>query len=135
VFDDTYNANPESARAAVRVLAGLHGAGRRVLVLGDMLELGPDSPEMHHAIGADAARAGLDLIVLVGELTRATAAGALEAGMPASRVVHLDSLEQALARIEGLLEPRDTVLFKASRRSALDRVVEHLKQRHARVGA
>jgi UDP-N-acetylmuramoyl-tripeptide--D-alanyl-D-alanine ligase len=135
VFDDTYNANPESARAAVRVLAGLHGAGRRVLVLGDMLELGPDSPEMHHAIGADAARAGLDLIVLVGELTRATAAGALEAGMPASRVVHLDSLEQALARIEELLEPRDTVLFKASRRSALDRVVEHLKQRHARVGA
>ena len=134
VFDDTYNANPESARAAVRVLAGLHGRGRRVLVLGDMLELGPDSPELHHAIGVDAARAGLDLIVLVGELTRATAAGALEAGMPQSRVVHLESLGQALERIENLLAPHDTVLFKASRRTALDRAVEHLKQRHARVG-
>lgn len=130
VFDDTYNANPESARAAVRVLAGLHGGGRRVLVLGDMLELGPDSPEMHHALGADAARAGIELVVLVGDLSRASAAGALEAGMPPSRVVHFEGVEQALERIDALLEPGDTVLLKASRRSALDRVVERLRRLH-----
>ncbi len=135
VFDDTYNANPESARAAVRVLAGLHGRGRRVLVLGDMLELGPDSPEFHHAIGADAARAGIDLIVLVGELTKASAAGALEAGMPASRVVHLPTVERAIERIGDLLAPRDTVLFKASRRSALERIVEHLRRVHGKAEA
>ena len=128
VFDDTYNANPESARAAVRVLGGLHGRGRRVLVLGDMLELGDSGPELHHAIGRDAAAGGVDLLVLVGELVKATAAGALEAGMPASRVVHLPSAESATQELETLLRDGDVVLLKASRRTGLDRVVERLKQ-------
>jgi UDP-N-acetylmuramoyl-tripeptide--D-alanyl-D-alanine ligase len=134
VFDDTYNANPESARAAVRVLSGIHPAqpggrrarGRRVLVLGDMLELGPEAPELHHAIGRDAAASGLDGLVLVGDLVRATAAGALEAGMPASRVVHFRDAAEAERELPGLFGDGDTVLFKASRRVGLDKLVESL---------
>jgi len=132
LLDDTYNANPESARAAVRVLSGLHGEGRRVLVLGDMLELGASAPELHHAIGRDAAEAGLDLLVLVGELTRATAAGALEAGMRPSRVIHIESTDLAVRQIDDLLAPSDTVLVKGSRRMGLERVVEHLVALHGK---
>lgn len=135
LFDDTYNANPESARAAVRFLAGLHGRGRRVLVLGDMLELGAGGPEMHHAIGRDAAQSGIDLLVLVGDLVRATAAGALEGGMSATRVVHLSDSAEAVAQIDALLRQGDTLLLKASRRIGLDHVVDHLKHHRGAVGA
>jgi UDP-N-acetylmuramoyl-tripeptide--D-alanyl-D-alanine ligase len=134
VFDDTYNANPESARAAVRVLAGMHG-GRRVLVLGDMLELGELAPELHHAIGREAAECGLGLLVLVGELTRATAAGALEAGLDPARVVHLGDAASAAAELDDLLRPGDVVLLKGSRRVGLDRAADHLLARRVQVGA
>ncbi|MBM3977682.1 MAG: UDP-N-acetylmuramoyl-tripeptide--D-alanyl-D-alanine ligase, partial [Planctomycetes bacterium] len=86
LIDDAYNANPESMRAAVRVLEGLHGYRRRVFVLGDMLELGPSSAELHHALGAEIASRSVDLLVLVGELARAAGAGALEAGLAPARV-------------------------------------------------
>jgi UDP-N-acetylmuramoyl-tripeptide--D-alanyl-D-alanine ligase len=129
VFDDTYNANPESAGAAVRFLSGLHGRGRRVMVLGDMLELGASSPELHHAVGREIAGSAIDLLVLVGEQVKATAAGALEAGMPSKRVVHVPSAEQAASEIDELLRQGDIVLLKASRRIGLDRVVDHLRNR------
>ncbi len=128
IIDDSYNANPESARASVRVLAGLHGHKRRVLVLGDMLELGGLAAEMHYAIGREAAAAGLDLIVLVGELTRATAAGALAGGLPLEQVVHVESTEEAIGRVPDLLCEGDVVLVKGSRRTGLDRLVTHLVQ-------
>jgi UDP-N-acetylmuramoyl-tripeptide--D-alanyl-D-alanine ligase len=129
VFDDTYNANPESAGAAVRFLSGLHGRGRRVMVLGDMLELGASSPELHHAVGREIAGSAIDLLVLVGEQVKATAGGALEAGMPSKRVVHVPSAEQAASEIDELLRQGDIVLLKASRRIGLDRVVDHLRNR------
>jgi UDP-N-acetylmuramoyl-tripeptide--D-alanyl-D-alanine ligase len=131
LFDDTYNANPESAHAAVRFLAGLHGGGRRVLVLGDMLELGADGPELHHRIGREAAAADVELLVLVGELVKATAAGALEAGLPAARVVHLADVAALQSELAQILRQGDTVLFKASRRIGLDRAVDVLKGRRA----
>jgi UDP-N-acetylmuramyl pentapeptide synthase len=130
LFDDTYNSNPESARAAVRVLAGLRAEGRRVLVLGDMLELGDSAPEEHHAIGRAVAESGIELLVLVGELVRATAAGALEGGMPAERVVHLGSPVQALASISELVGQGDVCLIKASRALGLERLVERLALRY-----
>lgn len=126
LFDDSYNANPDSARASVRVLAGLHGHGRRVLVLGDMLELGDLAAELHHEIGRLAAEAGIDQLWLVGDLTRATAAGALEAGMPPERVLHWPELADALPAVPGLLRDGDVALVKASRGSGLDRLVQHL---------
>ena len=126
LIDDSYNANPESARASVRVLSGLHGHRRRVLVLGDMLELGSLAAELHFQIGSEAARSGIDMLVLVGELTRATAAGALEGGLAAERMVHVADTEEALVRVPPLLESGDVVLVKGSRRTGLDRLVKHL---------
>jgi UDP-N-acetylmuramoyl-tripeptide--D-alanyl-D-alanine ligase len=134
VIDDTYNANPESVRAALRVLCADPGAsiGRRVLVLGDMLELGARAPELHHELGREAARAGIELLLLVGELTRATAAGALEEGMVAERVVHLGPYSggaqdaRASDEIVRALRPGDRVLFKASRAVGLETAVERV---------
>ena len=126
ILDDSYNANPDSARASVRVLSGLHGHARRVLVLGDMLELGDLAAEMHHGIGFEAARQGIDLLVAVGEISRATAAGGLEGGMPVDHVVHCADTEDALRTVPGLVHDRDVVLVKGSRRMGLDRVVGRL---------
>ena len=131
LFDDTYNANPESARAAVRVLAGLHGARRRVLVMGDMLELGTNAPELHHAIGREAAESGIELLVLVGEVTQATAAGALEAGMDATCVRHIGAVEDALEELPGMLKSGDVVLVKGSRAMGMEALVDALVQRNA----
>jgi UDP-N-acetylmuramoyl-tripeptide--D-alanyl-D-alanine ligase len=123
LIDDSYNANPESARASVRVLAGLHGHTRRVLVLGDMAELGALAPELHHEIGVEAARAGVDQLVLVGELVKATAAGALEGGLASERIVLCSDVEDATRKLETLLAPGDCVLVKGSRKTGLDRFV------------
>lgn len=128
VFDDSYNANPESMRAAVRVLAGLHGHRRRVLVLGDMLELGDLAAELHHRIGVEAARAGIDLLILVGELARAAAAGALEGGLDPSSVVHYAGTEEAAEGVSRHLRAGDVVLVKGSRRLRLEEVVRGIQR-------
>lgn len=130
LLDDTYNANPQSAKASVRVLAGIHGHARRVMVLGDMLELGQLAAESHHALGRFAAASGLDLLLLVGELTRATAAGALEGGLDEERILHFGSLNEALVAIPGLLTPGDLVLVKGSRRMGLERLVSVLEEEY-----
>lgn len=123
LYDDTYNANPDSARASVRVLAGLHGFRRRVLVLGDMLELGEFAAEMHHQVGVHAAKNGIDQLVLVGELCRATAAGALEGGLPADRIHHTADVTAATDVVRELVTEGDVVLVKGSRAVGLDRLV------------
>lgn len=128
LLDDTYNANPASAKASVRVLAGIHGHKRRIFVLGDMLELGDLAAEAHHSIGLYAAQKGLDLVLLIGELTRATAAGALEGGLPAERILHFQDLDEALVEIPGLLDSGDLVLVKGSRRMGLERLVSALER-------
>ncbi len=126
LIDDSYNANPESAHASVRVLRGMHGYRRRVLVLGDMLELGELSGELHKTLGEYAAEGGIDVLLLVGESTAATAAGALEAGFPADRLFHVPTTEEAIARAAGIFGEGDVVLVKGSRRTGLDRLVTHL---------
>jgi UDP-N-acetylmuramoyl-tripeptide--D-alanyl-D-alanine ligase len=127
LFDDSYNSNPDSARAAVRFLSGVHGHARRVLVMGDMLELGDLAAELHHAFGAHAGRAGLDRLVLVGELTKATAAGALEAGMAPEAVTHVETTAEAECVVPDLLRDGDVVLVKGSRGMALERVVRAVR--------
>lgn len=135
VLDDSYNANPASALASVRVLCGIHGHGRRVLVLGEMLELGEHSDPAHKMIGAEAAARGVDLLLCIGELARATAAGALEAGLGEESVLHFETAEDVIAASDELLQPDDVVLVKGSRRVGLERLVRHLTDQHKTGGA
>jgi UDP-N-acetylmuramyl pentapeptide synthase len=126
ILDDAYNANPESARASVRVLAGLHGHARRVLVLGDMLELGPTGPAEHERIGRETASAGIDVLVTVGPLARHAAEGAVSAGLAPERALCFGNVEDAIAAAPGLVRDGDVVLVKGSHLTGLDSLVERL---------
>ena len=120
VVDDCYNANPMSMRAALDDLAET-AAGRRVAVLGDMRELGPDERRFHAELGTWARDAGVGLLVTVGELAAHAAAGFGGEQVRATR----DAAEAARV-VPSLLEPGDTVLVKASRGVGLERVTEAL---------
>ncbi|QDU84313.1 UDP-N-acetylmuramoyl-tripeptide--D-alanyl-D-alanine ligase MurF [Planctomycetes bacterium Pla163] len=124
LIDDTYNSNPDSARNAVRVLAGRKTASRRVMVLGDMLELGALAADHHRELGGLVAAARFELLVCVGDLGEIIAEGALAGGMPSDRVVHHATTEEAVAAVPARLRQDDVVLFKASRGLALERVVD-----------
>jgi UDP-N-acetylmuramoyl-tripeptide--D-alanyl-D-alanine ligase len=120
VIDDCYNANPMSMRAALDDLAATAGDGRRVAVLGDMLELGPRERAYHAEIGAHAADVGLDLLVAVGPRS-----AAMEAAFGGETHVVPDA-DAAAALVPGLLAPGDTVLVKASRGIGLEAVTQAL---------
>ncbi|MGQ9558849.1 MAG: UDP-N-acetylmuramoyl-tripeptide--D-alanyl-D-alanine ligase [Desulfurispora sp.] len=123
-INDAYNANPASMRAALEALPLYSGGRRRVAVLGDMLELGAFSEAAHREIGRLAAQCGLDRLVAVGQAVAHLAEAAVQAGLPAARVVHFPSLEAACAHLTGLLKAGDCVLLKGSRGMRLERVLE-----------
>ena len=121
LFDDAYNANPASMRAALETLASLP-ARRRIAVLGDMLELGPEEDRWHRETGA-AAAGRADLLVCVGSRARLLGEGAVAAGLPESAVRRVASAEEAASLLAGLLAAGDAALFKASRAIGLERAV------------
>ena len=124
VFNDAYNAAPESMCAAIATLAAYEASGRRIAVLGDMGELGCASAEGHARAGRAAASAGIDALVCVGELSRGTARAAEEAGMPRENIVRVANADEALAYLTKNIAEGDAVLVKASHYMGLDRVVE-----------
>jgi UDP-N-acetylmuramoyl-tripeptide--D-alanyl-D-alanine ligase len=120
LIEDCYNANPVAMRAALTDLAAR--PGRRVAVLGDMFELGPDELAFHRGVGELVGELGIDLLVAVGSRAEQYAAGA--PGVPSHRFA--DAAEAA-AGVPGLLAPGDTVLVKASRGMALEAVANALR--------
>ncbi|MGH8632040.1 MAG: UDP-N-acetylmuramoyl-tripeptide--D-alanyl-D-alanine ligase, partial [Burkholderiales bacterium] len=118
LIDDTYNANPESMKAALSVLAGC--AGKRIFVMGDMGELGEAAGAMHVEIGIFARRAGAHRLYTLGE---ASAAAARAFGEGAA---HFDSVEALVAALEPELDPGSAVLVKGSRFMRMERVVAAL---------
>jgi UDP-N-acetylmuramoyl-tripeptide--D-alanyl-D-alanine ligase len=115
LIEDCYNANPMSMRAALADLAGR--PGRRVAVLADMMELGPEEARYHHEVGRAAAAAGIDLLVAVGERAAGYADGA--DGLASARFA---TVEEAIEALPGLVEEGDVVLLKGSRSMSLERV-------------
>lgn len=124
IVDDSYNASPASVSAALELLAGL--PGKRVAVLGEMLELGEGSAAGHRAVGEVAARI-VELLIVVGAGAAGIAAGARDAGLPAARIVTVPDADAALATLRERLDAGDVVLVKASRGVALDRLVHALR--------
>ena len=116
LIDDTYNANPDSVLAAIQVLAAR--PGRRILVLGDMGELGPDAAELHREVGERARAAGIDRLLCLGEMTLNSVAAFGEGAM------HFERIEELLAEIECALAPEVSVLVKGSRFMQMERVVK-----------
>lgn len=131
VVNDAYNANPTSMRAAIDTLGSMIPRGRRVAVLGDMLELGSLAELAHFRLGEDVARGSVDVLVTVGELGHRIAEGAMAEGMDASAVRDCATAEEASEVLDDLLAPGDVVLVKASRGMGLERVVEGIVQPRA----
>jgi UDP-N-acetylmuramoyl-tripeptide--D-alanyl-D-alanine ligase len=119
LIDDTYNANPASVRAAISVLA--RTGGKRVLVLGDMGELGGDAAEFHAEIGSEARRAGIEKLYALGTLSQYTVS---EFGSGAQ---HFERIEDLQAALEKELDENTTVLVKGSRFMKMERVVNYLE--------
>lgn len=121
VIDDTYNANPDSVRAAIDVLA--QSAGPRILVLGDMGEVGTQGPEFHEEIGAYAASRGIGTVLATGDLAR---------HMTGSGAQHYEQFDDLLAALDKQLGSKSdaTVLVKGSRFMKMERVVQHLITPH-----
>jgi len=124
ILDDSYNANPVSVEAALRVLEQLSGGGRRVAVLGDMLELGPDAPELHAAIGRAVAAAGVEGLLGIGTLSANTVEAARAAGVAITE--HDTETEAAVTRLDELVREGDTVLVKGSRGMKLEKITAAL---------
>lgn len=121
VINDSYNANPASMAAAIEVLAGAGGT-RRVLVTGDMLELGDQAGSWHEQVGRQAAGSGIELLIAAGAQARFTAAGA-RAVNPTLETVVCQDADRAARAVAERLRPGDVVLVKGSRGMAMERVV------------
>lgn len=129
LVNDAYNANPRSMEAALRELCARPCVGRRIAVLGEMLELGETSREHHEALGRKAAGAKVDALWAIGSHAEAMAKEALRLGLPAAGVAWHETVEEALASPPFEAQPGDTWLFKASRGLALERVVDRIRSR------
>jgi UDP-N-acetylmuramoyl-tripeptide--D-alanyl-D-alanine ligase len=125
LIDDTYNASPASALAALNLLAELEG--RKIAVIGDMLELGRVEEEAHRMVGARAAEVAQHLIT-VGQRARWAAEEAGECGMPAERIQKAESNEAAAAALRDLVQPGDYVLVKGSRGMGMETIVAALQR-------
>jgi UDP-N-acetylmuramoyl-tripeptide--D-alanyl-D-alanine ligase len=125
ILDDTYNAAPPSVIAALNLLAELDG--RRVAVLGDMLELGEFEEKGHRMVGARAAEVA-DEIITVGERARWIADEALLSGMQTSSVFTLENSQAAIHHLRGQVGKGDVVLVKGSRGMQMDRIVTALEE-------
>ncbi|MGL5512700.1 MAG: UDP-N-acetylmuramoyl-tripeptide--D-alanyl-D-alanine ligase [Sporomusa sp.] len=121
VINDVYNASPLSMAAAISALADI-GSGRKIAVLGDMLELGDAAAAAHRQIGRQAAAQGVDVVLTVGELAGQIAAAASEHGVAITRA--FQNHQEAIGALRSLLQPGDCVLVKGSRGMKMETVLE-----------
>jgi UDP-N-acetylmuramoyl-tripeptide--D-alanyl-D-alanine ligase len=130
VVDDSYNSNPRSLVAMAEALAqGGEGVKRRVVVAGEMLELGADSAGIHREAGREVAGLGLDVLWGVRGDARELVEGAREAGMGADATRFYESSDEAAEALADFIRPGDLVLVKGSRGVHTERIVEALKAR------
>jgi UDP-N-acetylmuramoyl-tripeptide--D-alanyl-D-alanine ligase len=128
IIDDSYNASPQSMATAFEVLRQVGGRRRRVLVLGEMLELGPDAPAFHREAGDLAAALKPALLIAVGPNARWYLEGAGRAALPAETTAWASTADEAIPIVREFVRPGDVVLVKGSRGIVLEHVVSALRQ-------
>ena len=127
ILNDCYNSNPLAMEQMVETLAAWPGARRQIVVAGEMLELGPLSPEWHRNVGRKCAECGVDWLLAVQGDARFFLEGAIEGGLPQERVEFFQTPEEAAGVCRGVLRPGDVVLVKGSRGVHLEKVIELLE--------
>jgi UDP-N-acetylmuramoyl-tripeptide--D-alanyl-D-alanine ligase len=123
LIDDTYNANPRSMISAVQSARDAAPGARLIAVLGDMRELGPESPGMHREVGLQVGALGVDRLITLGELSAEIEAGAMEAGLDSSSCAHVSTHEEAVRKVCESLEEGAWIVVKGSRGMTMEKVV------------
>lgn len=126
VIDDTYNSNPQSLKMSVEILSNYKTSGRKILVCGDMLELGPAAVRFHTEAGKFIAASGLDCLIAVGAFAEIIRDAALSEGMPREKVFSCKDNARVLEVLKRVAEKDDVVLLKGSRSMRLDEVMNAL---------
>jgi len=132
VINDSYNANPVSVQMALETVENIKVGGRKIAVLGDMLELGDEASDFHLKVGRKVAQSGIHLLLLVGELARFIGEGATKAGMSSDRVMIFENNQKLSLFLLKNLKDGDLVLVKGSRRMKTEEVVLSLKSQYGR---
>ncbi len=128
LVNDTYNANPASLAGGLQALKDIASGRRMALILGDMLELGPEAGRLHHQAGAAAVGGGCRVVLALGRFAGEVAAGARGAGLEAQSARAFDDLDQLVQAALGLLGEGDVVLVKGSRSMGMERAVARLEE-------
>jgi UDP-N-acetylmuramoyl-tripeptide--D-alanyl-D-alanine ligase len=128
-LDDSYNANPDSMKAALHTLVELDCDGKRIAVLGEMRELGKESEHGHREVGETAAALKIDHLIVIGKTAAAIADGARRAGLQSAAIV--SSTSEAAELLDQIAAPGDLVLIKGSRAARTEEVIEHFGARHS----
>jgi UDP-N-acetylmuramoyl-tripeptide--D-alanyl-D-alanine ligase len=128
-LDDSYNANPDSMKAALRTLVELDTEGKRIAVLGEMRELGAESEPGHREVGETAATLGVDQLITIGDAAELIAQGARAAGL--DKVSSVRSTREAADLLGKIGVPGDLVLIKGSRAARTEEVIEEFVSRHS----
>jgi UDP-N-acetylmuramoyl-tripeptide--D-alanyl-D-alanine ligase len=127
IINDAYNSNPLAMERMLETLAGWPGAARRIVIAGEMLELGPSSWERHHRVGRLCTQSGADWLLAVQGDARAFVQGAIEAGLPRDRALFFSAAEEAGRFCQTIVRPADVILVKGSRGVRLERAVDVLR--------
>jgi len=136
IINDAYNASPTAMQAALELLRDFDAPGRRIMVCGDMAELGEESAALHHRLGLQVVTVcGADLLIACGQFAREVVAGAREAGMAPARSIACPSPEESLPYLGQVMLPGDVVLVKGARVLGMERVVEAMTRYPLRRGA
>ena len=123
-IDDTYNASPRSMHAACRLLAEWPESHQKILVAGDMLELGESAVQYHRHLGHTIAESNIDFLITHGEFSESVASAAVNAGMAAHQIAVCDSFETMEVVLDCWLQPNDVVLVKGSRAMKMERALD-----------
>jgi UDP-N-acetylmuramoyl-tripeptide--D-alanyl-D-alanine ligase len=128
VINDCYNSNPLAMERMLEALADWPGARRRIVVAGEMLELGPASPELHRAVGRKCAPSGVEWAIGAQGTAQFFVEGAVEGGIPVSHARYFPDAKAAGEFCQSLMAPGDVFLVKGSRGVHLETVIEMLKE-------
>ncbi len=126
LINDAYNANPDSVKAGLEAFELLAHSGRRVLILGDMLELGGKAEKYHEKLGQSLANFNFELAILVGPLSGVVINGAVKAGIDRGKLIGFADSQAVVSEIANLLKHGDLVYIKGSRGIALEKIIDVL---------
>jgi UDP-N-acetylmuramoyl-tripeptide--D-alanyl-D-alanine ligase len=127
VIDDSYNSNPKALTEMIRFMGRVTGFSRKIVVAGEMLELGKESAGLHRACGEETVRSGVNLDVGVQGMAKELLNGARIAGLPESSLMFMPDSSQAGEFLARAIQPGDVVLLKGSRGVKLEKVLEALQ--------